>query len=281
MLRQADGGMLFLDEIGELGLEEQAMLLRAIEHGVFQPMGSDRDVRSHFQLLAGTNRDLRTEVLAGRFRGDLLARNQSWSFDLPSLAERREDIAPNLDFELMRCTRELKRRITMTREARTQFLAFGESPGALWRANFRDFAAAVRRMATLANAGRITSTDVDEEIERLMDSRRATPDPDRAALARTEIGNKANPHSDALAALIGATAAQAIDPFDRVQLEYVLDVCRSSATLPEAGRQLFAASRIRKTSSNDADRLRKYLARFGIEFEVVRNPRAEERATDV
>jgi transcriptional regulatory protein RtcR len=62
MLRKADKGLLFLDEIGELGLDEQAMLLRAIEDRTFFPVGSDREVRSEFQLIAGTNRDLSARV---------------------------------------------------------------------------------------------------------------------------------------------------------------------------------------------------------------------------
>ena len=80
LLRAADGGVLFLDEIGELGLDEQAMLLRALEDGTFLPLGSDREVSSRFQLLAGTNRDLRMDVGAGRFRGDLLSRIDVWTF---------------------------------------------------------------------------------------------------------------------------------------------------------------------------------------------------------
>src|SRR5882762_3571471 len=62
VLRAADKGMLFLDEIGELGNDEQAMLLRALEEKTFLPLGSDREVRSDFQLIAGTNRDLAAEV---------------------------------------------------------------------------------------------------------------------------------------------------------------------------------------------------------------------------
>ena len=65
LLRAADGGMLFLDEIGELGADEQAMLLRAVEEKHFLPVGSDREVQSDFQLIAGTNRDLATEVARG------------------------------------------------------------------------------------------------------------------------------------------------------------------------------------------------------------------------
>src|SRR5258706_2992031 len=72
-LLKADGGLLLLDEIGELGMDEQAMLLRALEERLFFPLGSDEEVRSDFQLIAGTNRDLGALVRAGRFRDDLLA----------------------------------------------------------------------------------------------------------------------------------------------------------------------------------------------------------------
>jgi transcriptional regulatory protein RtcR len=60
-----------------------------------------------------------------------------------------------------------------------------------------------------------------------------------------------------------------VDLFDRVQLEAVLDVCRHSSSLSEAGRRLFAVSRSKKKAPNDADRLRKYLARFGLKFELL------------
>ncbi len=68
--------------------------------------------------------------------------------------------------------------------------------------------------------------------------------------------------------VLGARAAE-VDPFDRVQLEEVLRVCRGARSLSEAGRTLFAVSRTRKSSSNDADRLRKYLARHGLAWKDV------------
>src|SRR4030095_7720389 len=74
LLRAADGGVLFLDEIGELGRDEQAMLVRALEEKRFSPFGSDVEVSSDFQLIAGTNRELLPAVREGRFREDLLAR---------------------------------------------------------------------------------------------------------------------------------------------------------------------------------------------------------------
>ena len=66
------GALLFLDEVGELRADEQAMLLKAIEEKRFLPVGSDVEVGSDFQLIAGTNRDLRAAVAAGEFREDLL-----------------------------------------------------------------------------------------------------------------------------------------------------------------------------------------------------------------
>src|SRR5215471_10500731 len=102
LLRAANGGILFLDEIGALGLDEQAMILRAIEEKRFLPVGSDKEVASEFQLIAGTNRELARAVELGRFREDLLARLNLWTFALPGLKDRCEDIEPNLDFELTR-----------------------------------------------------------------------------------------------------------------------------------------------------------------------------------
>lgn len=250
LLVGAHQGLLFLDEIGELGLDEQAMLLKAVEEGRFLPVGGDREASSDFQLIAGTNRDLRTAVTAGRFREDLLARIDLWAFRLPGLAERREDIAPNLDYELEQLTRRTGRRVTFNREARERFLAFGTAPEATWDGNFRDLNAAVTRMATLAAGGRISVEDVDDEIARLRASwRRQAPDP--------------------VEELLGDVA---LDRFDRVQLGDVIDVCRRSRSLSEAGRALFAVSRTQKSSSNDADRLRKYLHRFGLQFEDLVRP---------
>src|SRR6185437_12178074 len=111
LLRSANKGLLFLDEIGELGADEQAMLLRALEEKRFLPVGSDKEVQSDFQLIAGTNRDLGQRVREGSFRDDLYARLNLWTFQLPGLADRAEDIEPNLDFELERFAEGNQRRV--------------------------------------------------------------------------------------------------------------------------------------------------------------------------
>src|SRR4029077_20611819 len=90
LLKEADQGLIFLDEIGELGADEQAMLLRALEDKTFLPLGADRELGSDFQLIAGTNCDLAAFVRSGQFREDLLARINLWTFQLPGLAQRPE-----------------------------------------------------------------------------------------------------------------------------------------------------------------------------------------------
>ena len=257
LLRSADGGLLFLDEIGELGLDEQAMLLRALEDGRFLPVGADREAESHFQLLAGTNRDLWQAVAKGSFREDLLARIDLWTFEMPGLADRREDIEPNLDYELDQASRRVGTKITMNREARRAFLTFAMSGDAAWAGNFRDLNAAVIRMSTLAEGGRISTDDVQDEILRL-----------RRAWRHVADGTIQDP--SLLREILGDEATDQLDRFDRVQLADVLRVCRDSPSMAAAGRELFAQSRLRKTSVNDADRLRKYLARFGLEWKALK-----------
>lgn len=269
LLRQADEGVLFLDEIGELGADEQAMLLRALEDKRFLPVGSDKEVTSDFQLIAGTNRDLLAEVARGRFREDLLARINLWTFRLPALRERPEDIAPNLLYELDQASQALETRVTMNKEAQEHFLRFATSPEARWTGNFRDLTAAVLRMATLAPGGRINRVGVDEELERL-----------RAAWGPP--GGKRRPEGgrDVVVEVLGEEGAERMDPFDRVQLTEVLCVCRQTRSLSEAGRHLFAWSRTQKKSVNDADRLKKYLARFGLEWADLASPAPSDKAVD-
>lgn len=263
LLRAADGGLLFLDEIGELGLDEQAMLLRAIEEKRFTPLGSDREVSSAFQLVIGTNRDLREFVRKGRFREDLLARIDLWTFDLPPLAARREDIEPNLDFELAQFAARTGRTVRMNTEAREAFLRFAHASESAWCGNFRDLSGAVARMGTLSGGGgRITRELVEEETQRLAAA--------WGGLSQVEVGEGGGSAGEAaLTALMGADRASALDRFDRVQLADVVSVCRGARSLSEAGRVLFASSRVEKKSSNDADRLRKYLAKFGLTYAQV------------
>ena len=223
------------------------MLLKAIEEKRFFPLGGDKEIHSDFQLIAGTNRDLREEVHYGRFREDLLARINLWTFRLPALRERREDIEPNIDYELERFAQINSTTVRFNAEARAAYLRFATASDAEWSGNFRELSASVSRLATLAEGGRIGESLVQEEIERLRAAWRPVSD-------------------EGLEGVLSPQQVQALDLFDRLQLQAVLEVCRRSSSLADAGRKLFAATRSKRSSLNDSDRLRKYLARFGLNW---------------
>lgn len=250
LLREADGGVLFLDEIDQLRLDDQATILHAVETGAFYPLGSDHEIKVNFQLLAGANRDLAKLVAEGKFRADLYSRLNLWTVSLPLLRERREDIQANIEYELGRAEKTLGDRVGFNKDASDAYLRFAKDPSTPWPGNFRDLGASIQRLCTLATRGRITVSMVEEEISVLKQQwRNAAQDPDQKLLSEY-LG----PNIDK------------VDPFDIPQLANVIRTCKSSLTLSEAGRKLFAASRVAKKSKNDADRLKKYLDRFGLDW---------------
>lgn len=258
LLRAAHEGVLFLDEIGELGPDEQAMLLKAVEEKRFLPVGSDREVTSDFQLVAGTNRDLRVDVANGRFREDLFARINLWSYTLPGLAARPEDVEPNVDYLLAREAAQLGRAVRFNKEAKALYLEFAQSTEAPWVGNFRDLTASVTRLATLAEGGRISTELVRAEIQRMRWLW------NESGRTQRSTGTKL-----LLEDLLPEERLAEIDLFDRLQLESVIEICRASRTLSEAGRKLFDRSRTQRSAINDADRLRKYLVKFGLAWKDV------------
>jgi DNA-binding NtrC family response regulator len=155
LFESADGGTLFLDEIGELPLSVQAKLLRVLEAGEVHRVGSLEPRRVSVHVIAATNRDLRAEVAAGRFRSDLYYRLNIVEVKLPPLRDRREDI-PYLTAAFVRDTSE-----------RLQKAVLGVTPGAerllasaRWEGNVRELRNVVERACILADGDFITEREV-------------------------------------------------------------------------------------------------------------------------
>lgn len=135
------------------------------------------------------------------------------------------------------------------KEARDHYLAFAASPEARWTGN----------SAASPPASRVWRRSAPMGASMGRASRRGRS-AQAALVDRTAV-------NDGLEIILSADRAAALDPFDRVQLAHVIDTCRRSCSLSEAGRMLFAASLAKRASSNDADRLRKYLQRFDLSWQ--------------
>ncbi len=146
MFELAHGGTLFLDEIGDLPLELQPKLLRALERGEIMPVGATRPIVTHFRLIAATHRDLPKEAEAGRFREDLFYRIRVMEITLPPLRERRSDIPALVDHLLPRINSRLKKRVLGVNDQALRALMSGDWPG-----NVRELENALERAVLLTD----------------------------------------------------------------------------------------------------------------------------------
>jgi DNA-binding NtrC family response regulator len=151
----ADGGTLFLDEIANMAAKLQAKLLRVLQTGEFQRVGSSRTVRADVRVLAATNADIRAEIAAGRFREDLLYRLNTVEIQLPPLRDRRDDI-PRLALHVLGdyAARYRKSVAGFDDAATSAMQAHG------WPGNVREVQHAVERAVLMSRTGLITSEDL-------------------------------------------------------------------------------------------------------------------------
>ncbi len=151
----ADGGTLFLDEIANVPLNQQTRLLRVLEMGEFERVGSSKTHRVDVRVISATNADLSKEVAEGRFRQDLLFRLNTIEINLPPLRERREDIPPLA----MHFLREHARRYRKTLEDFDQSAvqALWNHP---WRGNIRELNHVIERAVLMANSAKVKAADL-------------------------------------------------------------------------------------------------------------------------
>lgn len=177
LFQAAHGGVLFLDEIGDLNPSVQAMLLRAVQHQEVKPVGGVHSHRVDVRILCATWRDLRAMVNDGRFREDLFYRLAEATVQAPSLAERREDIPLLVEKflnQLPKGTRAARSLEPVVLDALKQ----GDYPG-----NVRELGAMVKRLAQLADGPVVTMAELSMERHfsgirgRTLEERRASPGP--------------------------------------------------------------------------------------------------------
>lgn len=153
------GGSLFLDEVGEMSLGLQVKLLRVLQEKEFQRVGGNRDIKVNVRIIAATNKDLREEVEAGRFRDDLFFRLNVVHIEVPPLRNRREDI-PHLVAHFMTRFQEKLGREVRDVDPEVMSALYRYS----WPGNIRELENVIERALVLCKGQRITSEDLPPEI---------------------------------------------------------------------------------------------------------------------
>jgi Nif-specific regulatory protein len=152
---QADGGSLFLDEIGDMSGSTQAKILRVLQEHEFERLGGTRTIKVDVRLIAATNRDLPAMVAAGHFREDLYYRLNVVTIEMPALRERKEDILPLASWFVRRFSGELKKRLDgLDPEAQKMLTRYN------WPGNIRELENAIERAALLTEGALIRAEDL-------------------------------------------------------------------------------------------------------------------------
>lgn len=176
----ANGGTIFLDEIGDIPLSTQTKLLRVIQEKTFERVGGTDTLSIDVRLLAATNKDLEEEVKAGRFREDLYYRLNVIPLVIPPLRERREDIPELADFALNKCRSRLAKTVRFSKEAMNALMQY-DYPG-----NVRELENIVERGATLAGSDVVEKDDLPSVIFKKTESNGSLSLAEVAAAAEKE-----------------------------------------------------------------------------------------------
>jgi two-component system nitrogen regulation response regulator NtrX len=223
----ADTGTLFLDEVGDLGLEAQAKLLRVLETGVIERLGGEKPITVDVRVIAATNKDLARATREGKFREDLLFRLDVLPVRIAPLRERAADVAPLVRHFLARQAGRLGRPLTVDTGALQTLTAYA------WPGNVRELANLVERLAILAGTDTITAADVTRVLP-----------PDAVAPAAADRGGESD---------LDTPLADALDRYERQLIASALSHARGNVA--DAARRL----------STDRANLYRRMRRLGLE----------------
>lgn len=169
-VERADGGTLFLDEVGDLPASMQAKLLRVLQERCFFRLGSERTTHSDFRIIAATNRDLYTDMLAGKFREDLFYRLAVIRIEIPPLRDRPEDIRWLTELILQQITAEQGTPIAMSE------LFLRDVMARTWRGNVRELRAYLEHAVIMSDGG-ILNEPINTQGQTAMGDHLVTPAP--------------------------------------------------------------------------------------------------------
>src|SRR6202030_3486449 len=151
----ADGGTIFLDEIGELPGETQVTLLRILQEREFERLGSSHPISVDVRILAATNRDLKAAVAAGSFRSDLFYRLNVFPLEAPPLRDRREDIPELVEYFIDRCAKNMGKNITGINNKSLELLQSYPWPG-----NIRELQNVIERSVILCETENLSVDEI-------------------------------------------------------------------------------------------------------------------------
>ncbi len=280
---QETAGLLLLKDVELLDLSAQRILLHLLERG-------------SQVCFAQTGTELAERVKDGTFLPELWAVLSAWTFAFPPLTARQEDFPELLENEFARWSARSGIQVAFDESALQKYLRFAVSMEAVWRGDLRDLRGSVSRMAALAvlkhggstqheegmreggmreggmreggmREGVISAEIVHGELQYLRGLWAGEP-----PVIRESAGEQA---SETARKILGEERWDGLDRFAKAQLADVLLVCRQAQSLSEAGRVLFSSSRLEKSTTNDTDRLRKYLLKFGITWNEIQNAQTE------
>ncbi len=244
----ANGGTLFLDEIGDMPLAMQVKLLRVIQERVFERVGSNKSIKANVRIIAATHRNLESEISEGRFREDLYYRLNVFPIDMPSLAERVEDIPLLLEELIVRMENNKRGSVRLTPMAVTVLQKYA------WPGNVRELSNLVERLLIMFPNGVVDAHDLPEKYREGLDV--------SAKVISTEPENNIETQQRVVSHIINQVTSQGVLPEEGIDLKaHLLDLESNliKQALDESkGVVAHAAQKLNMRRTTLVEKMRKY-----------------------